>query len=703
LCPKSALDMAASPPPATAAPTPPTPPPATCILFSKEYVQEIERSHRIPPTSIGVRRIRPSSKAILTELKRQKRAKKNTNSSNNNISNNGDDANEQKHEEGAGVDANIERNGNIIGSDNNTNNNADSNRNIDGATSSTCTITGTGTNACHSNCNDNLKVQVGSTIDIDNDRGYIIEIDDSNGNGDGTNKSTKRKLDQEKSDNDNDNNNVNNFSCSYNQQRKQKKQCYYHQLTIDPQIIQEEIAELKCVDRAVYNNLPAVMSPPMTHQARKHGLLQLQQRVQVLPSASASASASSNSNSTAANNNDGMIQRSTSEAATSTTSTTSTSTSTSTASVVINDELASRWSEALRKIIQVEEHKRNEEDLRPLVYKLMPEVWTRLRPSSVGNETSTDQIKIKEETGDDNDDGDDDDDVNINTNEKEQNSQGSSNNNRSSNNGSDPSATMNISKHNSIIVCKTNIRLYNQNHNHNHNSNVNLPTDNHKNWWWYNKSHEIVYDCLYNEFPNFHISCGAKFGCDYLIYDGCRMERHAFAGLRIVCATERHLDKILLRTSNSSGVCSRHDGEHEYRIGDGDGDGNGGIVNSNNDNENNGGSNDTDDGLFPLPTPYDLSAYVRVLNTAGKLALLALVVTSDCDTNKEFEELNGGGYSCSKLSPSSAAVPSVKNVNYNVAFVDLALEQVPEASTHIRKRKRKKQSKNAVGLHLDKK
>lgn len=101
-----------------------------------------------------------------------------------------------------------------------------------------------------------------------------------------------------------------------------------------------------------------------------------------------------------------------------------------------------------------------------------------------------------------------------------------------------------------------------------------------------------------------HISCGAKFGCDYLLYDGPREERHAFAGLRII------------RSS--------------------------------------------DEETFPVPSSYDLAGYVRGLNTAGKLALLATVRTN----------LSG----------------------HRVAMVDLALEKV--RATNFSGRSGKKAPKN---------
>jgi len=109
-----------------------------------------------------------------------------------------------------------------------------------------------------------------------------------------------------------------------------------------------------------------------------------------------------------------------------------------------------------------------------------------------------------------------------------------------------------------------------------------------------------------------HISCGAKFGCDYLIYDGPRNERHAFAGLRILRSkpTENHL---------------------------------------------------------PLPSAYNLAGYVRCLNTAGKLALLATVV-QEGDTS--------GG------------------IKHRVAIVDLALEKIAVTTSRRPKKTMEKRYQN---------
>jgi tRNA splicing endonuclease len=114
---------------------------------------------------------------------------------------------------------------------------------------------------------------------------------------------------------------------------------------------------------------------------------------------------------------------------------------------------------------------------------------------------------------------------------------------------------------------------------------------------------DIVVSMLHRR-SNLHISCGAKFGCDFLLYDGRRDERHAFAGLRII---ER--DSAL---------------------------------------------------QLPLPTTYDLTGYVRCLNTAGKLALVATV---------EHDE-----------------------AGEHVAIVDLALEKILPQNK--RKRSRQDAAKN---------
>jgi hypothetical protein len=120
----------------------------------------------------------------------------------------------------------------------------------------------------------------------------------------------------------------------------------------------------------------------------------------------------------------------------------------------------------------------------------------------------------------------------------------------------------------------------------------------------------IVFEYIYRETP-YYVSCGAKFGSDFLIYDGPREERHAFAGLRV------------LSSAFSPAATAGQNGA-----------------------------------VLPLPTAFSLTSYVRCLNTAGKLALIATVV-------RDHER-------------------------YRVLFIDVALEKVLDAPTHKRKKRNPK-------------
>lgn len=71
---------------------------------------------------------------------------------------------------------------------------------------------------------------------------------------------------------------------------------------------------------------------------------------------------------------------------------------------------------------------------------------------------------------------------------------------------------------------------------------------------------------------NLHIACGALFGCDFVLYDGKRSERHSFAGLRVYSC--------------------RGDG-------------------------------------LPTPSPYDMTGYVRAMTSARKMALVATAVIDE--------------------------------------------------------------------------
>jgi hypothetical protein len=133
-----------------------------------------------------------------------------------------------------------------------------------------------------------------------------------------------------------------------------------------------------------------------------------------------------------------------------------------------------------------------------------------------------------------------------------------------------------------------------------------------------------------------HVSCGAKFGCDYLLYQGSRNDHHAFAGLRV----------LVPALSDTCGSAAGDDGAANDANGDGT------------------TTTHFDPVLerLPLPTPYDMAGYVRGLNTAGKLALLATAVpVGGDDADHQYKSHDG----------QNDKVPT-----YRVAVVDLALKKV---------------------------
>jgi hypothetical protein len=178
--------------------------------------------------------------------------------------------------------------------------------------------------------------------------------------------------------------------------------------------------------------------------------------------------------------------------------------STVTPLVLIDDALGAEWAAALQVSMMPAEETRREESMRLMPYRVVPEVWIRLRPT-VTESCDSENVEAS------------------------------------------PKST--FSDERAWAFCQ--MRPAN-------------PSD---------TGMAAVAQAL-SEGTNLHLSCGAKFGCDLLLYDGPRHERHAFAGLRVVRSDDGD-DKTL---------------------------------------------------QFPLPTAYNMAGYVRCLNTAGKLALLGTVV-----------------------------------------------------------------------------
>ena len=168
--------------------------------------------------------------------------------------------------------------------------------------------------------------------------------------------------------------------------------------------------------------------------------------------------------------------------------------------IVVDHDLAQAWAVALKESMKDAETVRQAEDMRALVYDVVPSVWSRMRPESLGSSTSsTSSSSFCLKDGD------------LYTTFP----MGAVSSSRAD---LDRAAVI------QALHCGTHL----------------------------------------------HVSCGAKFGGDYLMYEAPRDECHAFAGLRVL-------------------------------------------------------SSSSEKTAYPIPTAYDMTGYVRCLHTAAKLALLAMV------------------------------------------------------------------------------
>ena len=201
-------------------------------------------------------------------------------------------------------------------------------------------------------------------------------------------------------------------------------------------------------------------------------------------------------------------------------------------------QLTSEWANEIQQSMIPAEELRAKEDMRPMAYKVVPEMWNRLCPLQGSKED--DPIKSQDESSIT-------DELAMNSSEQ---------------------CTLGLIRHPSSI---------------------------------YDRAAHAVFRHL-NQHSNLHISSGGIFGCDFMLYDGKREDRHSFAGLRIY-----HCDK--------------------------------------------------EDGCkFPLPSAYELTGFVRTMNTARKLALIATVIIDEGNDNIA-----------------------------RILIVDLALEKILSVETHRKK------------------
>jgi tRNA splicing endonuclease len=221
-------------------------------------------------------------------------------------------------------------------------------------------------------------------------------------------------------------------------------------------------------------------------------------------------------------------------------------------------QLTSEWARELKQSMIPAEELREKEDMRPMAYKVIPELWNRLCPKSLcackDEEMTARQTEIEHST--------------------------------------DEESTMNDESQHSLGLIRNTSPLYDEVAN-------------------------AVFRHLH-KYSNLHISSGEIFGCDFLLYDGKREDRHSFAGLRIYTCDKK------------------------------------------------------DEGKFPIPSAYDMTGFVRTMNTARKLALIATVAKDE-----------GEGDTA------------------RVLIVDLALEKVLSVPTHKKKgstEKRKSEIETSSGL-----
>jgi hypothetical protein len=169
------------------------------------------------------------------------------------------------------------------------------------------------------------------------------------------------------------------------------------------------------------------------------------------------------------------------------------------------------------------------------------------------------------------------------------------------------------------------------------------------------------------------------------LYDGRRTERHSFAGLRVYhCRGGVNKKKNGIATAATTTATTTN----------GDG----------------GGGNDLE---LPMPSAYDMTGFVRTMNTARKIALIAMVVPIEEDVQHACNDENNDGKKdgaeeeeedATMMTPmkssSSSSSSSSSNIR-RIAIVDLALEKVLTAHAHVRKgntSKRRTEEDAASGL-----
>eukprot|EP00536_Pseudo-nitzschia_multiseries_P014766 jgi/Psemu1/327657/estExt_fgenesh1_pg.C_7660001 len=260
--------------------------------------------------------------------------------------------------------------------------------------------------------------------------------------------------------------------------------------------------------------------------------------------------------------------------------------------------LSLEWANRLKEqCVLPAEAVRQKEDLRPLAYRLQPEPWQRLRPTLEENAMPT----TKRNHSDGN---------------QESTSLSSASGSTMINDDPKPCEWV-------PLTCRPR-----------------LITSEKREGIQHDDILSIVFEYIHRE-TSFHVSCGSKFGSDFLIYDGPREERHAFAGLRVLSRFTNSMTSIPASTSASTSMSTSTSTK---------------SSSENDPDSTRNQSSRKSEAQLPLPSAYSLTGFVRCLNTAGKLALLATV-----------DEVPAVAF--------SESFDTEKKL-YRVAFVDVALEKV---------------------------
>ena len=355
----------------------------------------------------------------------------------------------------------------------------------------------------------------------------------------------------------------------------------YHQLPLDPTTIEQELAEFQGKRGSTP---PVILSPPMA--------------LQFLSKRRAALSASKTLEACHDNN-----------------------VGDSSAILIYDHNLSQEWANRLKEqCILPSEAVREKEDLRPLAYRLQPEPWQRIRPSLEENPVVTTNRNYN---------------VNTAVPKSSQLSLSSSSSATTTEKGVLPKAcdVSNVKPRDWVsLTCRPRMTLLSPPA-----SISPAVTTATRSSIQHDDVLSIIFEYIHRETP-FYISCGAKFGSDFLVYDGPRDQRHAFAGLRVLSRFTGSMTTTASESMLTPSSPSQNDTNSTKSV-------------SNNDNFVE----------LPLPTAYSLTGFVRCLNTAGKLALLATVdeVSDDNHGNDTIERSFGVG-----------------KKRYRVAFVDVALEKV---------------------------